>query len=181
MNTIKHSARRWLITLLFLAAITRSAHAHNGPPFPIMENRQVGQVLVSIWANPDVGTGSFFILVSPLPGKTVPPDLKVKVGVQPISGRLPEAVYEAWHQDQRDQIEYKVVVPFDREETWHIHLILSSAQGSSEATTDVPVTPPGFGRWDLLLYALPFLGVGLLVVKAISVKRRQTNEQGSAQ
>jgi hypothetical protein len=33
------------------------------------------------------------------------------------------------------------------------------------------VTPPGYGRWDLLLYALPFLGVGVLVAKAVSVKR----------
>ncbi len=181
MNPFKHIAHRWLIALVFLVAAPRCAHAHNGPPFPIMENRQVGSVSISIWANPDVGTGSFFILVSPLPGKTIPSDLMVKVGVQPVSGRLPEALYDAWHQDQRDQIEFKVVVPFDREETWRIHLILSSPAGTTEASTDVPVTPAGFGRWDLLLYALPFLGVGLLVAKAISVKRRQKNATVIAQ
>jgi len=161
----------WLTVLLFMSGWARHAYAHSGPPFPIMENRQVGPVVVSIWANPDVGTGSFFVLVSALPGKTVPQDLKVQIGVQPISGRLSEAVYDAWRQDLRDQIEYKVIVPFDRQETWRIHLILSSTEGKDDASTDVAVTPSGFGRWDLLLYALPFLGVGLLCAKAISVKR----------
>ena len=69
------------------------ARAHNGPPFPIIENHKVGPCIISLWTHPDVGTGTFFVFVQPLPGATVPKDLKVQIGVQPESGRLPEVVY----------------------------------------------------------------------------------------
>jgi hypothetical protein len=36
------------------------------------------------------------------------------------------------------------------------------------------VTPVGFGRWDLLLYLLPFLGAGFLWFRAMARRRRQS-------
>src|SRR5271165_7000145 len=68
------------------------ARAHNGPPFPIIENQTVGPCVVSLWTHPDVGTGTFFVLVDPLPGSRIPDDLKISIGVQPESGRLPEVI-----------------------------------------------------------------------------------------
>ena len=65
-----------------------TALAHNGPPFPIIENRRVGPVVISVWTNPDVGTGSFFVMVDPPAGGKIPGDLKVDVAVQPLTGRL---------------------------------------------------------------------------------------------
>jgi hypothetical protein len=170
---------RLLVGMFLLLCFCARAFAHSGPPFPIMENRAVGPVMVTIWANPDVGTGSFFVLVSPLPGRAIPEDLKVRIAVQPVSKRLPEAGYNAWREHLRGQVEYKVVIPFDQQEKWRIRLLLTSSQGNGEATTDVDVTPPGFGQWDLLLFSLPFLGVGVLWFKAISVKRsrRKTRVQ----
>ena len=44
-------------------------------------------------------------------------------------------------------------------------------------------TPPGFGQWDLLLYMLPFLGVGFLWFSAIAKKRayrKRALQQSSA-
>jgi hypothetical protein len=35
------------------------------------------------------------------------------------------------------------------------------------------VTPTLLGRWDLLLFLLPFVGIGFLWIKAASVKRKQ--------
>jgi hypothetical protein len=37
----------------------------------------------------------------------------------------------------------------------------------------VEATPPGYGRWDLLLYLFPFLGVGFLWLKAFLRGRRR--------
>jgi len=161
----------FLLAVLLMFGGAGRAFAHNGPPFPILENKAVGPVVVSIWANPDVGAGSFFVLVAALPGKSVPKDLRVKFGVRPVSGRLPEKVYDGERQDLEGQTEFKVFVPFDREEMWRTRLVITSAVGGGEIVTDVKVTPPGYGRWDLLLYALPFLGVGVLVAKAVAVKR----------
>jgi len=161
----------WLVALLMLLASVGRAFAHTGPPFPILENKAVGPVLVSIWANPDVGAGSFFVMLTAPKGGVVPNDLRVKLGVRPVSGRLAEKVYDGERQELEGQTEFKVFVPFDREEVWRTRLVIASASGGGEVVTDVPVTPPGYGRWDLLLYALPFLGVGVLVAKAVAVKR----------
>jgi hypothetical protein len=149
-----------------------SVNAHNGPPFPIITDQRVGPCIISLWTHPDVGLGTFFVMVDPLPGGSVPKDLKIQIGVQPVSGRLPEVVYSAWPENQRGQVEFKTEVQFDQQEYWKVHLILASAAGGGEALSKVEATPPGFGRWDLLLYLLPFLGVGFLWFSAITKRRR---------
>ncbi len=167
--------RSWLSRLLpclLLVAVHPPAFAHNGPPFPIIENRQVGPVVISVWTNPDVGTGSFFVLVDPPVGGKIPSDLKVDVAVQPLTGRLPEKRYSAWKENLRGQVEYKALVPFDEQEMWRVRVTLTSSEGGGEAVASVQVTPPGLGRWDMLLYLLPFLGVGFLWFKAVMRKRR---------
>jgi hypothetical protein len=166
------SWRGWLLLGGLLAGMSPSALAHNGPPFPIIENRRVGPVVISVWTNPDVGTGSFFVMVDRPSGGKIPDDLKVDVAVQPLTGRLPEKHYSAWRENLRGQVEYKTLVPFDAQEIWGVRVTLASAEGGGEAVANVEVTPPGLGRWDMLLYLLPFLGVGFLWFKAVMRKRR---------
>jgi hypothetical protein len=149
------------------------AQAHNGPPFPIIENQKLGPCIVSLWTHPDIGTGAFFVLVDPLPGSKIPDDLKIGIGVQPESGRLPEVVYAATREDTRGQLEYKALAEFDRDEFWRIRLVLQSSQGSSEVLSRVEATPPGFGRWDLLLYLLPFLAVAFLWFRGMTRTRNR--------
>jgi hypothetical protein len=161
-----------LIALWLL--LPKPASAHNGPPFPIIENMKVGTSTVALWTHPDVGTGAFYVFVEPAPGATVPDDLKITIGVQPVTGRLAETFYEAQRVKSHGQVEYNAVANFDRQELWHVRLVIQSSQGSGEATAQVEVTPPGFGRWDLLLYLLPFLIVAFLWLRGISrVKRRK--------
>jgi hypothetical protein len=149
-----------------------NAAAHNGPPFPIITDQRVGPYVISLWTHPDLGTGTFFVMIDPPPGGTVPKDLKVQIAVQPASGRLAEAVYSAWLEDLRGQVEYKTEVQFDQQENWKVRLILTSSAGGGEAFSQVVPTPAGFGRWDLLLFLLPFLGVGFLWATAITKRRR---------
>jgi hypothetical protein len=162
-----------LAIAFFALCICVPAQAHIGPPYPIMQNRKVGPFNVEVWSNPDVGTGSFYVIVDPPKGSglTVPADMKVQVAVQPVSKRLPVAVYTAWREKLLDHVEFKALAPFDKEEMWHIHIAFSSATANGVADTDVPVTPALLGRWDLLLFLLPFLGIGVLWFKAASVKR----------
>ena len=159
-------------TLLSLCAST-SALAHIGPPYPIMENRKVGPMTITVWSNPDVGSGSFFVIIDPPKGTTVPGDMKVQVAVQPLSDRLPERAYGAWREKLLDRVEFKTDVPFDKEETWKIRVLISSSQVTGEADTQVEVTPALLGRWDLLLFLLPFLGVGFLWYKAVRTKLKK--------
>ena len=70
-------------------------------------------------------------------------------------------------------MEYKTLVPFDAQEMWRVRVTLATAEGGGEAVANVEVTPPGLGSWDMLLYLLPFLGVGFLWFKAVMRKRRR--------
>jgi hypothetical protein len=160
--------KKGFVAMALLLAICLPSAAHNGPPFPIITDQRVGPCVISLWTHPDLGTGTFWIMVDPLPGATVPKDLKIQVGVQPVSKRLAEVVYKSWPEKARGQVQFKSEAQFDQDEMWQVRLILESSAGNGQTTAQVEATPAGFGRWDLLLYALPFLAVGFLWFRAIA-------------
>jgi hypothetical protein len=147
------------------------AEAHNGLPFPIIENHKMAGCVISLWTHPDIGTGTFFVLVDPVPGGKIPDGLKVEIGIQPESGRLAEVLYPARRQDSRGQVEYNASAQFDRDEFYRVRLVLRSSQGTEEVLSRVEATPPGYGRWDLLLYLLPFLAVAFLWFRGLGRRR----------
>ena len=153
-----------LVLVLFCPA---PASAHEGPPYPILVDQAAGPYLISIWADPDVGVGTFFVILEAPAGSTLPEEIGVEIGVQPISGRLAEAHYDATREAVRERVQYKAEVPFDRQELWRVRVFVQSSVGRSELTTDVEVTPPGYGRWDLLIYLFPFVAIGLLWLRAV--------------
>ena len=162
---------------LLLLAWSVPAWAHNGPPFPIITDKKIGPCVLSLWTHPDVGTGTFFVVLSEQ-HQTCPDNLDIEIGVQPASGRLPEARYHFWRDNKvRGQVQYKSEVHFDAQEIWNVLLILKSVQGGGEATSSVMVTPPGFGRWDLLFYASPFALVAILWLRAVSRQKRKKRSQ----
>ncbi len=163
------------LVIALLLMLPTLASAHNGPPFPIIENQKVGPCVVALWTHPDVGTGAFYVFVEPAPGGTLPNDLKIQIGVQPLTGRLPETFYAAQRVKSREQVQYNAQAQFDRQELWRVHLLIQSGQGNGEATAQVEVTPPGFGRWDLLFFLLPFLFIAFLWLRGISRVRRRRN------
>ena len=169
---IPHRARYALPFVIFFL-FTRTASAHEGPPFPLVVDQKVDGYLFSVWTDPDVGTGQFFVIVSRKDSSEVPADLRVQIGVQPVSGRLTEKFYEAQRQNLQNQIQYKAEVQFDAEELWRVRVRLESPLGHADTFATVEVTPPGYGRWDLLLYLFPFLAIGLLWAIALIRKIRR--------
>jgi hypothetical protein len=138
-----------------------------------MQDRQVGPLRISVWSNPDVGTGSFYILVDPPAGGTVSDGLHVQVAVQPVSGRLPEKTYDAWRDPLRNRVEFKALVPFDKQEQWRVRVILAGTQANGEISTTVPVTPTLLGRASLLFFMLPFLLIAFIWMKALRTARKR--------
>ncbi|HJP92484.1 MAG TPA: hypothetical protein VJ875_11040 [Pyrinomonadaceae bacterium] len=161
---------RAIIVVLLVLSFESAALAHDGPPFPIVVDQQVGPCVISVWTDPDIGKGSFFVIT-----QAAPNDLTVQLAVQPTSGRLPEATYSAIRENLSGQVQYKTMVNFDVQEQWRIRVKLSSSKGIGETTAFVEPTPPGFGRWDVLLYFLPFLAIGFLWLRAFAAKRHQVN------
>ena len=150
------------------------ASAHEGPPFPLAVDQKADPYVISIWTDPDVGTALFFVILnSPEP----PADLHVQIGVQPVSGRVPEAFYPAERENVQGRIQYRAQVQFDAQELWRVRVRLESAQGNAETVATVEATPPGYGRWDLLVYLLPFLAIGALW--AIAMLRRIKRRTGA--
>jgi hypothetical protein len=160
-----------VLTLCLLLSQFSNASAHEGPPFPIIVDKSVGPCVVSVWTDPDVGESTFFVVINSQPGTSIPPDLKVELGVQPTSGRLAEVLYAAQREDLRDQIQYKASIFLDAQEMWRVRVVLTSSQGSGEAVTEVEATPPGYGRWELLIYLLPFVAVAVLWLRAVLRRR----------
>lgn len=161
----------YLLAIVFIFTAVRIARAHEGPPYAITVDQKAGPYVVSIWSDPDVGEALFFVILkAPEP----PGDLRVQIGVQPVSGRLPEAFYAAERENLQGQIQYRTQVHFDAQELWRVRVRLESAQGNAETFATVEATPPGYGRWDLLVYLLPFLAIGALWAVAMlrRIKRR---------
>ena len=157
-----------LIILLFAHVVI----AHEGPPYPLFVDKKVDPYTISIWTDPDVGTGLFFVIIN---GTDAPQDLHIKIGVQPITGRLPEVFYNAEREQVQGQVQYRAEVQFDAEELWQVRVRLESARANVETVANVEVTPPGYGRWDLLVYLMPFLAIGLLwAIAMIRKTRRRT-------
>jgi hypothetical protein len=73
-------------------------------------------------------------------------------------------------------VEFKSEAQFDQDEMWRVRVVLHTAAGQWETTSQVEATPPGFGRWDLLLFALPFVGAGFLwfglIAKRMGYRKR---------
>lgn len=158
--------------LIVIFVFTPVASAHEGPPYPLFMDRQVDRYVVSIWTDPDVGTGQFFVILEPR-SVELPADLRVQVGIMPVSGRLPEAFYTATRENLQGQIQYRAEVQLDAEEFFQVRVRLESAQGNSETIATVEATPPGYGRWDLLVYVLPFVAIGLLWAIAMIRKMKR--------
>ena len=83
-STMSSSYSISIAGLLFIVALVlfpaAPAKAHNGPPFPIIENHKMAGCTVSLWTHPDIGTGTFFVLLDPVPGGKIPDDLRIEIG-----------------------------------------------------------------------------------------------------
>lgn len=153
------------------------ASAHTGPPAPLLVDHLIGPYLTSVWGDPEVGMGTFFVRLEPPPGGNIASDVTVQVGIQPLSGRLAEARYPARRQQVRRYVQYQADVPFDAQERWRVRIIVQDSGGSAEATVDVETIPPGLGQWDVLLYLFPFLAVGFLGLQVfLSRRNRKANK-----
>jgi hypothetical protein len=173
------SPRRVICVLSFVIFLflTTSTSAHEGPPFPLFVDQKVDRYTVSVWTDPDVGTALFFVIVKVSEAEQLPADLRVQVGVQPANGRVPEVFYSATRENLQGQTQYRAEVHFDTQELWRVRVRLESAAGNAETIATVEATPPGYGRWDLLLYALPFVAIGLLWAVALVRKIKQRVSQ----
>lgn len=161
----------WIL-LLPLFLLSEAGWAHEGPPNPMFVDRPLGPYNVSIWGDPDIGTGRFYIVIN---GETIPPDLRVRMRVRPVDNRVAETWYPAEQQKAREGARYVVNVPFEKQEKYTILFEVSSRLGTERLPTIVEATPDDvLGPFGIALYLAPFLALGGIWLKAFLKSKKKT-------
>lgn len=174
--------RTALLFAAMLHLIATPGLGHEGPPYPIITDRVVGPYTVSVWTDPDIGIGTFFVVMERTDGGEISESVTVRVGVAPETGRLEEVVYEARRERQRGGARFVAEVEFDRGEWWEARIVVDGPEGGGEMTSLVEATPDGsIGPIGLLVYMFPFVAVGYLWWRGTSRRRAELEaEAGSA-
>ena len=183
LSTLNSSPNRTLATAAMVVVAwlcCTAAIAHEGPPYPILVDQPIPDYLVSVWGDPDVGTGTFYVILEPAGSNPTSKEPQVELWVQPVSDRLERVHYPAVWQEMTNRIQYLSEPKFDRQEMWNVGFLIHPSDGeTSELVAEVEVTPPGYGTWDLLIYLVPFLLFGGTWVLAL-LRRWRTKRGVSA-
>jgi len=146
------------------------ALAHDGPPYPILVDHAIADCDLSIWADPDVGTGTFYFYINEV-GRERPIDRPIRVRVQPTDGRLDVAEHDSELADDDEPFQRIAEVPFDARGTWSVEFVVAGPEDTETVELDVEVTPPGLGEIDVLWFLFPFLAIGFIWIKVVLKKR----------
>lgn len=176
MRTRVHSILAASLSLYW--ASCTACYAHEGPPYPIIVDEPIPGYLLSVWGDPDVGTGTFYIITDPQSASMNAAVPEVEIWVQPVNRRLPKVHFPASQQDVDGRIQFLAEPQFDRQEMWNVGFLVRPPDGeTAEVVAEVEVTPPGYGAWDLLIYLVPFLMFGGLWAVALIRRWRATGEE----
>jgi len=147
--------------------------SHRGAPSPIVRDQRVGPYLASVWTDPEVGRGPMYVVLEAANGLTFTPPTAVRVGVAPVSGRLPETLHDAHAEPVRRGGRFMTDVVFDRAERWNLRVVIDGSAGGGQLTSQLDTVPNvSTGPFVLVLSLLPFLAVGGLWWRAAVIRRR---------
>lgn len=171
--------RRTAAAAALLAACAAPLRAHEGPPYPILVDETVAGRLMSVWADPDVGTGTFYFY---LPWEKDAPqdDTTLHLVVQPTDGRLAEVTWPTERAAEREPFQRIAYAEFDERGPWTVRFVLETPDGEGSIATEVDVTPPGLDTFSIVWYLTPFLGIAVLWFKIVQRKRDLERESGVA-
>jgi hypothetical protein len=167
----------WLCLVIAIAACQTIAHAHSGPPFPIVEDRIVGAYQVSLWADPDAtddqsAAGKFWVMLKATrSGQVIPAGTDVQVRIRPLDrpGGERQALAEPIAGDAGRQFAALVM---DHEGPYAVNVRIDGVLGAgdfearTDATYDLRPRPA-----LMVLFIMPFVLVGIVWGKLL-IKRR---------
>jgi hypothetical protein len=125
-------------------------------------------------ADPDVGQGTFYILVELPDGGATPQGTQVTVAVKPEDGHEAESAHPAERQQTRYGERFVAKVPFSSEGQWQVRLIVQGPAGRGETTFPIQVTPSGLGWLATVACLLPFIFLAALWLRSILRERQDS-------
>jgi hypothetical protein len=167
VNAVKLQSWLALCSLAWLLlARPPVALAHVGAPYPVLLEEPAGPYRASVLADPDVGAGTLYVLVT-LPDETpAPAGTVVTIWTRPDDGHLAEAGYQTVRQDTRYGDRFVARIPFDARGPWQVRLAIEGPSGSGEQAFPLQVTPKGTSWLASLLCLLPAGGLAALWLRA---------------
>jgi hypothetical protein len=129
-------------------------------------DQPMGTYLVSALADPDVGTGRFYVLVTLASGEEAPAGTQVMVWVKPQDGHLAEISVRAEREATRYGDRFVAKAPFDSKGAWDVRLMLEGPAGAAQTEFPVNVTPSGLGWLGTVACLIPFAALGALWLRA---------------
>ncbi|GAB4202991.1 MAG: hypothetical protein OHK0022_26680 [Roseiflexaceae bacterium] len=158
-----------------LVAPPAPALAHSGPPFVVVSEQQVGPYTTTVWADPDVGAGTF-IVEADSSGAPLPEGSSVTVSAHPSGATAGEISGAAERQQTNGGRVFIATLPLASEGAWDARVVLDGPAGRGETTFQLQVTPAIEGWLTTLICTLPFIGLGLAWLVGLWLQRRKRLE-----
>jgi hypothetical protein len=169
----------WLVVMIAaaIAAAAARPQAHDGPPFPVVQDRTAGPYRISIWTDPDATDdgsqgGQFWVLIEPADQAVLlPADTLASVSITPLdrSGPGRKGRTAPVSGDVRRQF---VALLIDHEGRHAVRAAIEGPLGAAavdaqvEATYDLRPAPI-----MLAVYVMPFVLAGFLWAKLLLRRR----------
>ena len=161
-----------------------SVRAHNGPPYPVLQNRMAGNYQLALWADPDASDdgsaeGRFWVIVnSARQGVALPPDTQVKVSIWPVDQRNTVSSATA-RPEEHEASRWFVAFAIEHEGAYGVKASIDGPLGPAEVETVVNAEYDQRPRPIVVtLFVLPFLLIGFVWLKMLL--RRRARAQSSA-
>jgi hypothetical protein len=176
----------WRATaLITLWLATAAIHAHDGPPFPIVSDREAGAYLVSIWTDPDTtddgsAGGQFWVMMMERGSSaSVPAGTRVAVTAAPHERPGPVHTADAAPVSGSASTYFAGLVLAD-EGRFDVRVTIQGPLGPAtiDATVDATYdTRPA--PLAVLFYLLPFVVMGALWTRLLLRRRNMARTAGS--
>lgn len=167
--------KRFIASLSALLPLLTSAAPHDGPPFPIIVDQSLGERTLSVWADPDVGVGTFYLYVPEEKDGRLGSDTRISLWVEPADRHLAAAQYFAEPAEAGVPYQRIAYVDFDDRGMWETRFVVEDSK--AELVKEVDVTPPGSTGYALLWFLTPFLLVAFLWAKAMHQRMQYARSQ----
>src|SRR5262245_13756788 len=177
-----HYFLSFFVSATFLLSVP--LNAHNGPPFPVVTDRAIGNYIVSLWADPDASDdgdadGRFWVVVSPVAkGTALPADTVVRISIWPAE--QPDSIRTQTAAPDGQEISRRTAAfVLDREGKYGVKATIAGSLGPADVDAVVESQYDARPRPALIaIFALPFVLIGFVWVKLLF--RRRANRVGTA-
>jgi hypothetical protein len=177
IHAFKIVVRDLVLTVSAVLVTCAPLFAHNGPPFPVITDRMVGNYVISLWADPDASDegdkdGRFWVVVNPaVKGAALPADTVVQLAIWPVEHR--DAIrIETAEADERSPARRLAAFAIDHEGKYGVKATIAGSLGPADIESVVDAEYDARPRPFLIaIFALPFVLIGFVYLKLLLRRR----------